>query len=338
MRRLVLGVLMVGGGALVLGQAGRPGEDWSVSPDFQQLRPRVVAVAPMVNMTFDEESSRILHDRVYERLQAKGYQRIDAGIVTRLMHRWGIQDPKMLDGISYKRLGQELGADAVIQGEVNQSGTQHQGVYDAVVVSCSLRMTHCSTGRLLWECDQFRQAHRQWQADPFNFLINLAVHAGSRRDRIAWVVQEMLRTLPQGPVKVVPGTLLEQAIAVTATPPPESANPQESVANGLQVGDVVRIDFGFGSAAINPAAEAALGRLVPVIEAIPDVEVLFSGQAAPGEPGVDALARDWIVGRLSLSTQVFRTEVRGAGSAEDRTGQTDGDRQVDIVIRRRQAS
>jgi hypothetical protein len=89
-------------------------------------------------------------------------------------------------------------------------------VYDAIVVSCSLRLIDCKTGAVLWRSEQWRTAHRQWQIDPFNALINLAAHASaSRKDRIAWLVQEMLKTIPAGKVHIELDNLLKQATEIT---------------------------------------------------------------------------------------------------------------------------
>jgi hypothetical protein len=97
-------------------------------------------------------------------------------------------------------------------GRIEQSGAIHTGVYDAVVVSCSLRLMHCSSGKTLWQTEQWRAAHRQWQLDPINLFINVAAHEkGSREKRVAWLVHEMLKTLPQGHVNVEVGDLLNQA-------------------------------------------------------------------------------------------------------------------------------
>jgi hypothetical protein len=98
---------------------------------------------------------------------------------------------------------------------VDQSASIHKGVYDAIVVSCSLRLIDCKTKTVLWHSEQWRTAHRQWQADPFNALLNLAAHSSfSKADRIAWLVQEMLKTLPAGKVAIETDNLLNQAVEI----------------------------------------------------------------------------------------------------------------------------
>jgi hypothetical protein len=327
---LVLTCVRPGGQSL---QKSLAQEFWEVHPDFATIAPQVVAVMPMTNMTVDLEASRVLQNAVYERLQAKGYRRIDAGTVAAVMARLGIQTPEMLSGVSTRRLGTELRADAVIQGEVNQSGTQHAGVYDAVVVSCSLRLVLCKTGQVLWSADQWRTAHRQFQADPFNFIINMVSHEGaSRPARIEWLAQEMLRTLPPGPVRVVTGDLLAQAVEVRAEP--ESAAPAAAPAPSY----MVTVYFEEGASAVTADAEPVLSHLVPVLAAGGDIEVVITGYRHAGEPDEGArrlgMARgqaclDWLAGRVPGAAG--RSRVR-----EGATGAPDpGNRRVEIAVTRR---
>jgi len=159
-------------------------ENWFIHPNFKEFQPGVIAVVPMINMSLEKDVGKILQKQVYDRLHSKGYQRISAEKVEGAMKKLGIQTPELLAGISYMRLGKELNCDAVIQGEVNQSGTQHKGVYDSIVVTISLRLVDCQTGKILWQGEQWRAAHRQWQADPLNLVINLIAHEkGSRKKK-----------------------------------------------------------------------------------------------------------------------------------------------------------
>jgi hypothetical protein len=187
-------------------------ESWSVSPEFKASRPRVIAVLPMDNFSLEPHVEKFLYEQVYDRLTAKGYIKISVEKVQSVMSELGIQTPGQLAGISLKRLGKKLNCDAVLLGQIEQSAAIHSGVYDAVVVSCSLQLMHCSNGNLLWKTEQWRAAHRQWQLDPVNLFINFAGHEkASREKRVAWLVHEMLKTLPQGPVSVEIGDLLDRA-------------------------------------------------------------------------------------------------------------------------------
>lgn len=193
-------------------------EIWYIHPDFAVLGARTVAVMPMDNLSLEPNIEEVLYREVYERLQAKGYIKISTEHVRSVMKKLGITTPGQLAGISLKRLGDELKSDAILVGQIEQSGTIHAGIYDAVVVSCSLKLIRCACGSTLWQTEQWRTAHRQWNLDPFNMLINIISHENaSREKRVRWLVQEMLNTLPQGPIVVEKDNLLQKAQEITIT-------------------------------------------------------------------------------------------------------------------------
>jgi hypothetical protein len=190
----------------------------SIHPDFDKYKTKVIAVVPMVNMSFESDTEVYLYNEVYNLLKSKGYARISKEKVLNKMGELGIQTPGQISQISPQRLGKELSCDALLLGTVEQSDDIHAGVYDAVVVSCTLGLRDCKTGDIIWKCVQQRAAHRQWQLDPLNALINFFAHENSsRKDRISWLVHQMYKTLPEGPIKVVHDNLLERAKLIDAT-------------------------------------------------------------------------------------------------------------------------
>jgi len=193
------------------------GEVCWVSPEYEKYKPNTVAVLPLDNLSLEPDLEIFFHRFVYEELKRKGYQRISDQRLKEWTRKVGIQTPGQLMGISLKRVKDDLRSDAVFFGQIDQSASIHQGFYDAFVISISLKMVHCTTGKVLWTCDQFRSAHRQWQIDPINALINLAVHGlASRENQLAWLVREMFKTIPPGPVQIETGDLLQQAQPIKA--------------------------------------------------------------------------------------------------------------------------
>jgi hypothetical protein len=193
-------------------------EAWMVDPDYGMFTPGTIAVLPMDNFSLEPDVEKVLYKEVYDRLASKGYSKISVDHVRDVMHKLGITTPGQLAGISWARLGKELNADAVLVGQIEQSGTVHAGIYDAVVVSCSLRLVHCATGKVLWQTEQWRAAHRQWQLDPINLFINAISHEkASREKRVAWLVSEMIKTLPQGNIQVESNNLLKRSKSIQVT-------------------------------------------------------------------------------------------------------------------------
>jgi len=220
-RSFMRSLALIGAGFLVTvarpvrAQATNDDEAWELSNDFEKLKPMTIAVLPMDNLSLEPGVEEALEKAVYERLASKGYAKISADHVAAKMKQLGISIPALLQGISPKRLGEELQAEALLMGQIEQSARINKLAYDAVVVSCSLRLVHAETGKVLWHAEQWRSAHRQWQIDPVNAFINGVLHTNaSREDRVAYLVQEMLKTLPQGPVASSGDDLLQRAVIV----------------------------------------------------------------------------------------------------------------------------
>jgi outer membrane protein OmpA-like peptidoglycan-associated protein len=322
-------------------------ENWEISPQFGQLCPKVIAVVPMINMSLEEGVSEALQDEVYKRLQALGYRKIAAERVAQIMEQLGIQTPEQLAGISYKKIGAELNCDAVIQGQVNQSGTQHQGVYDAVVVSVSLQLVHCETGSVLWRCEQWRTAHRQWQIDPFNFVINLISHENaSREERIAWLVQEMLRTLPRGSIEVVFGEdLLSRAIEIDISEPLKKLN-AEVDKEFIRIKLASDILFDFDKYVITADAENILKNLIPILNKYDRCEVSIIGHtdSIGNNAYNDRLSlqranacRDWILQNIAMKYQTFASKGMGESRPlvpNDSPENRKKNRRVEIAIKK----
>lgn len=188
-----------------------------IHPEFDKRIPNIIAVLPMENLSLEPNVEVVLYNEVYSRLKAKGYRRISVETVLEKMGKLGIQTPGQLSGFSFETIGKELQADAVLWGGIEQSADIHGIAYDAIVVMSSLYLIDCKTGDILWSCEQWRTAHRQFQLDPINGMINAIMHIkGSREDRVAWLVQEMLKSLPDGRVKVVEEDLLNKAFQIEA--------------------------------------------------------------------------------------------------------------------------
>jgi hypothetical protein len=210
LRALLLALLLLASGGARAQTAEN--ESFVVHPDFEKLRPSTVAVLPMDNLSLEPGVEEALYKAVYSRLAAKGYAKISGDHVGGVMKRLGVTIPGLIQGFSHRRLGSELQAEALLFGQIEQSARVNLVAYDAIVVSCTLRLVHAESGTVLWQAEQWRAAKRQWQLDPVNALLNAMIHSSaSREERVAFLVQEMLKTLPVGPVEVELGNLLERA-------------------------------------------------------------------------------------------------------------------------------
>lgn len=196
-----------------------PDNDESVwcHPEFGRYAPEVIAVLPMDNLSLDPDIENVFYQEISDRIRAKGFRIISDEKVKTVMKELGVQTPGQLSAFSPEKLGEKLCCDAVLIGQIDQSASIHAVVYDAVVVSCSVGLKDCKTGKMLWRVEQRRTAHRQWQADPINLLINLISHENaSREKRVVWLAHDIIQSMPNGKILIEKDDLLNRSIPIKA--------------------------------------------------------------------------------------------------------------------------
>ncbi len=195
----------------------KSGEEYWTIPNYDKFSPTTIAVMPFDNFSLDPDVEISLNEEVYNRLAEKGYVRVLDLNVREIMGQLGVKFAGQLEAFSSESLARHLHCDGILLGQIDQSAHINQVGYDAVVVSCSLRLKDLRSGKILWRADQWRTAHRQWQLDPLNALLNFTTHKmASRKERVAYLVSEMLQTLPQGKVKISDDLLMQHAVEVKA--------------------------------------------------------------------------------------------------------------------------
>jgi hypothetical protein len=194
------------------------GNEYMLVNDFKAYNIKKIAILPISNHTFEEDVSSYMYDSIYKYLSKKGYYISSKDKVNSVLSDLGIQNANQYLEISSQKFGDMLSADAYFFGSIDQSADITNGVYDAVVVSCSLHLIHCETGEILWSADQWRVAHRSFNLDPINMLLSRVEHKNSsRKKRVEYLVYKMMEYFPQGNVHVTDGDLFESAITIEST-------------------------------------------------------------------------------------------------------------------------
>ncbi len=192
-------------------------------PEFlrvlDQASTYTIAVLPMESMVVhDPVVSKILRDRVMERLRAKGYITVDTRLLDDALRRLGVQHAGQLNRLTIKQLADITSADAFMSGAVEEAGPEHQIVANSYVYTCSLKLQDRS-GKVLWYALQERVAKLRIALDPFNAILDaiLVEEGGNEYDAVRAVADRMLSSFPPGPLKVEIGDpLLEQAEPIQA--------------------------------------------------------------------------------------------------------------------------
>lgn len=122
----------------------------TLNPEFQQLRPRTLAVLPFDNMSTDLDATPLVRPIIAERLSALGYQIKPLDEVDQILQDNGVLISHDVYAFTPEELGGMLGVDAVVFGTVTDFTTKYVVLYASVSVGLKLDLTDCRTGSVLW--------------------------------------------------------------------------------------------------------------------------------------------------------------------------------------------
>jgi hypothetical protein len=116
--------------------------------------PTQVAVLPFVNKTADPDAGAVVRKMFYNFFSSLNYRDIEPGLVDEDLRKRGFYD-KLLAGenVDARQLGQFLGVDAVIFGEVTDFGKTYAVIYSEIEAGLKARMVSCVTGKTIWELE-----------------------------------------------------------------------------------------------------------------------------------------------------------------------------------------
>jgi hypothetical protein len=117
--------------------------------DFGSIQ--TVAVVPFSNLTRDQVVAERVRDVFINRLLASGAVYVlPVGEVARGITKIEIQSPTTPTPEEVVKLGGLLKADAVITGVVREYGEVRSGSTAANIISFSIQMIECGSGRVVW--------------------------------------------------------------------------------------------------------------------------------------------------------------------------------------------
>ena len=114
--------------------------------------PKSVAVLPFINKTSNPEASELVRKVFANFFSSLRYTDIELFRIDQLIKEKGLYDRIISENdVSFTELGNLLGVDAVIVGEVVSFGKTFALVYSDFHAQLSAKMINCRTGKLIWE-------------------------------------------------------------------------------------------------------------------------------------------------------------------------------------------
>jgi hypothetical protein len=116
--------------------------------------PYKVAIVPFVNQTSNPEAGSIVRKMFYNFFGSLNYLDLEPFVIDDNLKRNELYDAIISgEAVSATRLGQLLGVDAIIFGEVTSLGKTYALVYSDNSAGLKARMVRCDSNRVIWELE-----------------------------------------------------------------------------------------------------------------------------------------------------------------------------------------
>ena len=120
----------------------------------EEQLPHKVAIVPFVNQTSNPEAGSIVRKMFYNFFSSLNYLDLEPFVIDNNLKRNDLyQSITAGEEISATRIGQLLGVDAVIFGEVINLGKTYALLYSDNTAALKARMVRCNTGQVIWELE-----------------------------------------------------------------------------------------------------------------------------------------------------------------------------------------
>jgi len=275
-----------------------------VVQEEEQL-PHKVAIIPFVNQTSNPEASNIVRKMFYNFFSSLNYLDLEPFVIDENLKRNGLYQ-SIISGepVSATRMGQLLGVDAVIFGEVTGLGKSYALLYADNAAALKARMVRCDSEKVIWELEH--SVRLQEGELPLSLtglaaaIIKTAIshQQASHLQAAAELCMQMVATIPNPP-------------AITEPPPKIQALVHNAAEKLLLPGDLLKV------ALIGEKNMTASWSIPPLVENLPLKEK---------EPGVylgayrirpkDRLPEGRVIGYLRSNTGTGSQWVDTLGSVK----------------------
>ena len=172
----------------------------------KSLLPHKVAILPFVNQTSNPEAAAVMRRMFYNFFSSLNYLDVEPAFVDKKLTEQNVyREITAGDAVSAQQLGQMLGADAVVFGEVLSLGKVYAVLYSDTEASLRARMVNCQSGQTIWELEH--TAHLREGEVPLSITgLAAAIVKTAISHKMANVMQaasklcmEMIATVPDRP-------------------------------------------------------------------------------------------------------------------------------------------
>lgn len=181
---------------------------------FERSRPKSIVVIPPNNNSVEVNAPYIYLSTITRPLAEKGYYVFPVFMIDYFLKQNGLPTPEEMNGIPLDKIGEHIGADAVLYITIEEWGQKYQVIQSVTKVRATLKLVDVKTGALLWDSTAVAE---QSSGDGGGGLAGMLISAVvtqilsstiadptpdlARRANIA-AIHSQARGLPDGPYKL----------------------------------------------------------------------------------------------------------------------------------------
>jgi len=223
----------------------------------EEKLPYKVAILPFVNKTSNPEAGAIVRKMFYNFFSSLNYRDLEPYVIDENLKANHIYaDVTAGNKVSPQKLGQLLGVDAVIYGEVTSLGKIYALVYSDNQAGLKARMVSCSNAKPVWELEH--TIHIEEGDVPLSpiglaatiFKTALSHDQATHMKAASELCMQMIATIPNPP-------------GVSESPPKIQALVHNGAGKLLQPGDTIKV------AMIGDKNQIASWSIPPLVETLP---------------------------------------------------------------------
>ena len=252
---VLLGLFIITGSTSCIFRMLQPAPTPSV---FEKIQlPTKIAILPFANKTANPAAGSLVRKMFYNFFSSLNYRDLEPYVIDdnlKINHLYA----RIVAGedVSPQKLGQLLGVDAVIYGEVLSLGKMYALVYSDNQAGLKARMVRCDSSQILWKLDHTVHLEEgELPITPFGlatavFKTALDHHQATHMKAASELCMQMVATIPNPP-------------AVSVPPPKIQALVHNGAGKLLQPGEYIKV------AMIGEENQIASWSIPPLIESIP---------------------------------------------------------------------
>lgn len=118
---------------------------------LEESKPRSIVVIPPNNDSLDVDAPYIYLSTLSRPLAEKGYYVFPVSVIDHFLKENGLPTPAEMNNIPLDKIGEHIGADAVLYVSIVDWGQKFKIISSVTRVQAHLRLVDVKTGALLWE-------------------------------------------------------------------------------------------------------------------------------------------------------------------------------------------